>query len=327
MSKTLSVIIPVYNCEKYLRQCLDSVLGQSLRDVEILCVDDGSTDASPTILAEYASRDERIVVITQPNGGAGAARNTGLSRATGEYLLFLDGDDWFERDYFEAAVNRISADHADICICGYEAFDAKTGETLPSNWDKKKGLLPPDAFSPEEVSGKIFQLTDGQVWDKLYRRSFVERSGIRFPAIRAAEDTAFMYRTLLSAERVTSLQRVFVHYRINRAGSVSKSFTAYQSAPFDSFELIYDFLRERGLMPKYERSFKNWAMEYLVWQVNNMPDSGIRKQYLTLLKEKWFPELRFERGENAGIYRKYLLAKFVPTSLYGSLVSFIKALR
>lgn len=327
MSKALSVIIPVYNCEKYLRQCLDSVLGQSLQDAEVLCVDDGSTDASPAILAEYASRDGRIAVITQPNGGAGAARNTGLRRATGEYVLFLDGDDWFEKDYFASAVGRIRADHADICICGYEAVDARTGERLPSNWDKKKNLLPSGAFSPSEYAERIFQMTDGQVWDKLYRRTFLEESGIRFPTIRAAEDTAFMYRTLLSAAWITSLPKLCVHYRINRVGSVSGSFTAYPSAPFDAFALVYGFLREQGLMPQYEHSFKNWAMEYLVWQVNNMPDREIQKQYLALLKEKWFPELHFERGEDAKIYLKYLIAKYIPTSLYGRLVGFLKARR
>ena len=86
----VSVVIPVYNIERHLRQCLDSVAGQTLRDIEIICVDDGSTDDSPKILADYASKDSRFQIITQPNAGPGVARNTGMAQATGEYLIFLD---------------------------------------------------------------------------------------------------------------------------------------------------------------------------------------------------------------------------------------------
>lgn len=329
MSKKLSVIIPVYNCEKYLRQCLDSVINQSLTDIEIICVDDGSTDASAAILAEYSARDGRMKVINQPNSGAGAARNNGLAAAQGEYILFLDSDDWFEADYFEAAFRKIEADNADICICGYESFDDKTGRMLASNWEKKKNILPENSFSPGEYSNRIFQLTDGQVWDKLYRHSFIIQSDVRFPELKAAEDTAFAYQTLIQAERITVLHRAFVHYRINRAGSVSKSFAESPNAPFDSFKLVYDFLNERGLLGKYEKSFMNWAMEYLVWQVNNAAAPLIQERYLKELRNRWFPELRLNRYpfgyfENRISYLKYLLAAYLPERMYLLVLSHFK---
>ena len=332
MSVKISVVIPVYNAEKYLAQCLDSILGQSLSDFEVICVDDGSTDGSSRIIAGYAAHDERIRILSQTNSGAGVARNIGLAAAAGEYVLFLDADDWFEPRYFESAVGRIEADDADICICGYESFDNSTGKILASNWEKKKELLPAASFSPEEHAERVFQFIDGQVWDKLYRRSFLERSGIKFPALRAAEDTAFAYRTFLLAKRITALPQVMVHYRLNRAGSVSRSFTDNMSAPFDSFEIIYDFLLERDLMLRYERSFKNWAMEYLVWQVNNMQDEKIQEQYLHTVREKWFPVFRFACDKNCfrdnkQAYGKYLLMNIIPYPVYKYFVRFFKAVR
>ena len=116
----VSVIIPVYNVEKYLRACLDSVVNQTLRDIEVICVDDGSTDGSPAILAEYAAKDPRVKVLTQPKSNAGAARNAGMSIATGEYLGFVDADDWCELTLFEKAYGRAKEVNADLVFWAYD---------------------------------------------------------------------------------------------------------------------------------------------------------------------------------------------------------------
>ena len=114
----VSVVIPVYNIEAHLRQCLDSVAGQSLSDLEIICVDDGSTDTSPAILAEYARRDPRFQVVWQANAGPGAARNRGMELAAGKYLIFLDSDDWFEPDFLERMTARGQTVPAGLCFKG-----------------------------------------------------------------------------------------------------------------------------------------------------------------------------------------------------------------
>lgn len=321
MSIDVSVIIPVYNAEKYLDECLAGILNQSLRNIEVICVDDGSTDGSARILKEYARTDGRMRIITQPNAGAGSARNTGMDAAEGEYLLFLDADDWFEPDYFESALRKIREDRADVCICGTVMFDNSTGEELPSKWMLRAELVPEGAFSPADVSEHLFQFTFGQVWDKLYRRAFLTESGIRYPALRAAEDTPFVYESLLAARRITVLPEVKVHYRVNRASSVSKSFARNVSAPFDAFSLIYDYVVRNGLMEKYEHSFINWAMEYLVWQVNNAPQPQQQKLYLEELKNRWFPRLGFINYprrffENRSSYLKYILAAYLPEKMY-----------
>lgn len=333
MSIKVSVIIPVYNAEKYLSQCLNSILGQTLGDTEVICVDDCSSDKTPQILAEYARADGRVRVITnERNLRTGLSRNIGLASAEGEYVLFLDADDWFETDYLESAVKQADADCADICISGYDLIDDRTGEQSASNWHRKKKLLPEGTFSPEENADYLFQMTDGQVWDKLYRRSFLEKTGLSFPDSKAAEDTAFVYRTLLCAGRITSCPRAFVHYRVNRAESVSKSFAADPQAPFEAFETVYAFLLEHNLFEKYKKSFLNWAMEYQVWQVNNAPDESIRKMYLGLLRNRWIPELRLNeyprsRFYDRGSYLKYLLAAYMPKKLYLAAVKAYKHLK
>ena len=144
----MSVIIPVYNIERHLRQCLDSVTGQTLTELEIICVDDGSTDGSPEILADYAQRDGRFQIITQPNTGPGVARNTGMDRATGEYLIFLDSDDWFEPDFLERMVAKAKETGADVTICRAVEFDTQTGRELPSEWMLKTEGLPKTPCKP-----------------------------------------------------------------------------------------------------------------------------------------------------------------------------------
>ena len=138
----VSVIVPVYNVENYLRQCLDSITGQTLRNIEIICVDDSSTDSSGKILEEYAKKDERIKIITQPNKGAGAARNNGLSAAQGKYLSFLDSDDFFEPDMLELAYKKAEEDRADFVVFKSDQYYTEEIDMLRSlgRSEKKKFL-------------------------------------------------------------------------------------------------------------------------------------------------------------------------------------------
>ncbi len=123
----VSVIVPVYNAQSHLRQCLDSITGQTLREIEIFCVDDGSTDGSAQILEEYRGRDSRLHVIRQENAGAGAARNRGLAEASGEYLSFLDADDFFEPDMLESAYERAVSGNAQIVVFRSDQYHTEEG--------------------------------------------------------------------------------------------------------------------------------------------------------------------------------------------------------
>lgn len=307
----VSVIIPVYNAEKYLRQCLDSVLGQTLREIEVICVDDGSTDSSLAIIREYAAKAPRLRLLTQPNSGAGAARNLGIENANGEYIAFVDADDWVERRYCESLYASAEKYSADVTVCNAQRVDAKTGKNLPSEWMLKEKYIPSASFSPLEIKKYIFQFTYGQVWDKLFRTGFLNAHKLRFPTLRAAEDTSFAYIALLEARKIAVCPEILLNYRVNVDGSTSNSFVKYPDAPFQAFRLVYDYLIINEKYELFEQSFLNWAMEYLVWQVCNMPDKEIQEKYYHEVKDNWFPLLKLGEYPRKKIYEKFTYYKFL----------------
>ena len=219
----VSVVIPVYNIEAHLRQCLDSVAGQTLSDLEVVCVDDGSTDASPAILEEYAQKDPRFQVIRQANAGPGAARNRGMERSSGRYLIFLDSDDWFEPDFLERMTARAEETGADVTICRADEFDTHSGQVYDGSWMLKTQLLPGAVFSPQEAAGAVFQFTYGWPWDKLYRRDYILKEKFRYPDLAVSQDLVFVYPSVFCAGRIAVLDRVLIHHRVNRLASVSNS--------------------------------------------------------------------------------------------------------
>lgn len=329
----VTVIIPVHNIEKHLRHCMDTVLGQTLTDIEVICVDDGSTDSSPHILAEYAKQDSRVQVLTQANAGPGVARNAGLAKAHGEYTIFLDSDDWFDLHFLEAMLRRAQQTKADITICRSVEFDDQTGQEIRSEWMLKTQFLPPDlVFSPEGICDHLFQFTYGMAWDKLYRRELLQKAQLQFPALRNSEDVAFVFPSLLAAERIAVLDDTFIHHRIHRAASVSNSRSSQPNAPYQAFATVRQYLEQSGKAERYQRSFLTWAMEFLVWHVSNMDDHAIQKEYLRVLKRQWLPELQFERYplsyyESKSTYCKYLLAKYAPAPVFIGTVSLYKAVK
>jgi len=322
----VSVVIPVYNIAPHLRQCLDSVVGQTLRDIEVICVDDGSTDESPAILEEYKEKDCRVQVITQNNAGPGAARNTGLNRATGEYLIFLDSDDWFEPELLERMVSRAEESAADVTICKAVEFDTNTGKELPSEWMLKTKYLPGDVFAPGDVADWMFQFTYGWPWDKLYRTGFVRETQLRYPPLPNSEDLVFVFQSLAAAGRICVLNKSLVHHRMNRTASVSNSRHRDPEVPYRALAMLKNALMQRGVYAQFERSFLNWAMEFLIWNVANMGGKEAQRRYYKQLRDVWLPEMRFE-WHPASYYRdrwtyaKYLLVRYAPYGVFSGIVS------
>jgi len=184
----LSVIIPIYNTEKYLRQCLDTIINQTLKEIEIILIDNGSTDSSKLIIQEYKKLDDRIIIIeNKENVTAGEARNQGLEIATGQYLSFLDSDDYFELDMLEQIYNSCIENNCEIGIFNATAFDNLTGKEL---WE----LKPPYFFAkqnkikkikPIEYKDYLFDIFPGYAWNKIFKTSFVKENNIKFQQIEA----------------------------------------------------------------------------------------------------------------------------------------------
>jgi len=210
----LSIIVPVYKVEPYLRKCLDSIVGQTYQNFEVILVDDGSPDNCGVICDEYAARDERIVVIHKGNGGVSSARNAGLARAAGEWIGWVDSDDWIEPDMYEYLLENAKRYGADIAVCGrYEVYE-----------DRKvfRGWECPVILNQEQGLKLLLEddLMQNFLWDKLWRRNLFD--GLRFPEGRTYEDMAVMHRLFERAERIVCLPEAKYNY-FHRAGSIVSS--------------------------------------------------------------------------------------------------------
>lgn len=210
MEDLISIIIPVYNVEPYLCQCLDSVIGQTYENLEILIIDDGSTDGSGKICDKYAERDERIRVFHTENRGLSAARNMGLDESNGKYIAFIDSDDWFELDAIERSVEAVSKSKVDI-VCFHSIREYK-------NSSKKDKIDPrePVIFSDKEII-KEYCTNSGvgaACWNKLYGAGLFQH--VRYPEGRYYEDRATTYQLLLLADRVECIPYVLIHYRARK---------------------------------------------------------------------------------------------------------------
>lgn len=267
----VSVIMPIHNGASCLRECLDSVVAQMFRDFEILCVDDGSTDDTASILAEYAKIDPRIRVITQEARGAGAARNRGLQEARGEYLSILDADDIFAPTMLEDAVARAEQTKADVVVYRHEKLDQRTGERVPLPRTSTPDMFPDtDVFSIDDlrqVKGRIWlRAVFGWTWDKLFRRAFVEKLGVTFQVQPIFNDMFFTYAVMAEAQRIAYLPKVLMAQRINRSSSVSNKVDAFW--PFLVTSLYR--LRERFLERHLDRMLPDLAAYSLYIMVHTL---------------------------------------------------------
>ena len=244
-----SVIIPVYNVEKYLGECLDSVLGQTLRDIEVICVDDGSTDGSPAMLEKYAAKDPRVKVLRQENSGAGVARNTGLSVASGDYLFFCDPDDWCDRDMLRVMYGRAVKDRCDVVLAGMIRHNCACAH--PSfSYPARKLVGLPGVFPGRDACDFIFVAARANPWNKLFRRAFVKERKIEFQAQKRENDLFFSYVTVALAERIGVVDDAYYHYRMGRTGSL-QACGGSDGSPLlwiDAFRAVRARLEQEGVL-------------------------------------------------------------------------------
>lgn len=247
MSGKISIIVPIYNVEEYLEDCLDSIEDQSYTNLEILLVDDGSTDKSGAICEEYQKRDDRFKAIHQANRGVSDARNRGLLEATGEYIGFVDPDDFIERDYFDILISQMEKTKADIVVCGYRTFERA---------EEENAIIEMGIYNAHELIAELLQ-NDSMpcyLWNKLYKRAVFK--GIIFPVGRRYEDVWVMHLIFMNAERISVVNDMIYHYRL-REGSITDVTRLNDSKElFESFEkrtadfkgTEYEYLSARGEM-------------------------------------------------------------------------------
>ena len=234
MSRPLvSVIIPVYNVEKYIEKCLDSVLAQTYDNLEILLIDDGSTDKSGAICAEYAGKDKRIHLIRQKNGGAYVARNNGLKHSTGDYLSFVDPDDYIANNYIEKMMAKLEQTGADAVQCN--SMVVTDEEVIPNKGDTKSCAL----SGIDAVKKMLYQTTvNSSLWGKIYKKELF--NGFEFPNGKTHVDLYSLYFILQKASKVAVMNEPLYYYYIRQDGSIRSKFSGKTIGIIDIVNKIED---------------------------------------------------------------------------------------
>lgn len=245
----ISIIIPVYNAEPYIKQCIKSLLNQTLQDFEIICVNDRTPDNSIEIIKKF--EDPRITIIDNTyDKGAGAARNFGMKHAKGEYISVLDADDFFEPQMLETFYNEAIRENVDVVVCGYRIYNDKTKKGWGNIIPHLIGVGTPDDFGDQLLS-----MQSPNAWTKFYKASFLRKYNLQFDNVPYCNDMAFVYSSLFCASKISAIPDVLINYRYFTKTQASSNKPQDLSLLIRSLLTTKDKLIEQGLYKKYENIF------------------------------------------------------------------------
>ena len=289
----ISIIVTVYNEQEFLVECLDSILGQTFREFELICVDDGSTDGSPQLLEEYAHRDSRISIITQENQGVSGARNSGFDVARGEYVLFLDADDFFEPTFFERVYAQAETDNADVVLVRFRYAREGGSLLVESPGSLRTDLLPKNMpFSATDAQHSLFRLTTPAAWNKLFRRGFLLEEGLRFdPSLVRAEDLAFTYCGLMLAKRISVVDETMINYREPSDSSVQGTIHLDPTGICRALAIVRTLASERGLLDQLERDLVNASLGQVLFSLSTIKTIDAASVLFEALRDRYLAEL------------------------------------
>ena len=271
--------MPVYNIEPYLTKALDSAVGQTLEDIEILCIDDKSTDNSLNILKEYAQKDNRIKIIEhEKNLGQAIAKNNALDIAQGEYIMFLDPDDWLEPDACEKAYKQISQNKNDFVMFDYYKYFESNGKYVKhskrsKSFKKLKNC--PNIKLSEDMSGNY--LFSGFTWCQIYDRNFLNKFNIRFPDYRNGEDVTFFIKCAMCSNTISVIFEPLYNYRI-RSNSTSSVLVKNFQDLFEVRRLAYEYMLEYG-KGSLRDAFLIYYIRSLMYWCKKQKDDNVRVLY------------------------------------------------
>ena len=308
----VSVIVPIYNVEKYLRTCVDSILTQSYSALEIILVDDGSTDSCPQICDQYAQQDPRIRVIHQKNAGLSAARNAGIDICRGEYLTFIDSDDFIHERLVELLLNACLSNDADIAVGDLERVPED------SSCDRCHASLPSPAvrcITGRDANFMIYDMSSWvriiTAWGKLFHRSLFEQ--VRFPVVRLHEDEALLYKLLYCAKRIALYDCPLYFYRSNPNSLMGQSFSEKRLLIFPILEERAAFYKDHNENELFKQTVLREfyiATRYCSAVLQNEPQSPMLPQLRTWQKKSYTSLLRCKPGFLRGL--NYTLMLWVP---------------
>lgn len=292
----ISIIIPVFNLDKYIGECIESIQRQTFQDFEMILVDDGSVDESTLIIGRYMQYDDRIKLISlKENKGAGYARNKGLDVAKGKYLLFLDGDDFFKETMLEKLYTACENQKADIAVCNLFFYDNKTH--ISTRHDETKNFDIQDklegVFTLADISDCAFQFMHEIAWNKMFLREFVMNTGIKFQCQHNANDQFFVFANLLEAKRIIMLPDALIYYRQNIEGQLSQSVMKSPMCIWNATKETFQYMFERGYLPLYSKSIHTYIIKRLIFSLNKVNESN-RKYLFEFYREEGLKELMMD---------------------------------
>ena len=294
----ISIIIPFYNVEKYIEECIKSVVNQTLKDIEIIFVNDGSTDGSIDIVNKYAKNDSRIKVLSlKERHGQGFARNRAIDIATGDYIGFVDSDDYVEVDMFEKLYVSAIQDDTDITMCLAKEYDDTTGEFIESDYYSLKLFeqYKEDVFSAEATKDTILDMNVA-LWNKLYKHSYLSFINEKFPEGFIFEDLPFFFGTYLPAKRVKILWECLYIYRINRKTSTMNQFGNKMLDRLPMVALTYEKLKKCSFFNDIKKEVQGWIINDIFHRYSLLA-VGYQKEYFFSMK-KLFINLEIENEED-----------------------------
>ena len=288
----ITIILPVYNVEKYLRQCLDSIVNQTFKDFVCLCINDGSSDNSLSILREYAQKDERFKIVTQENKGLSVTRNVGIKNTNTKYLTFIDSDDWITENYLEVLYNKIEETNADIVRASYKFYFEK------DNSYKSAKIREIHKINTNSNIEKLYKGYAGAfVWAKLYKTSLIKDNNIRFYEGKISEDCPFSSLVYLYSKKIVFVSDELLFYR-KHSLSITGNFEKTATDDFYNFVTLTKDLQNRLFTDK---EIKEFCIDIFLYKLGklgkNISRQTSQKIYFVALEHiKFLKELTFDLG-------------------------------
>lgn len=281
MDSLISVIVPIYNVEKYLERCVESIINQTYKNLEIILVDDGSPDCCPKICDEYSKKDKRIKVIHKENGGLSSARNAGLDVAKGEYVSFIDSDDVVDEKFIETLYNLCIENNCDISECNFQRFEKDIVKSsnnceikVYTNHEMQERLYIPEYFARGIV-----------VWNKLYKKYLYD--DVRFPIGKLNEDEFTTYKVLYKCETsICVTEEELYYYRVNENSIMGKKFAAKRLDVMEAFEERKAFYKKRKEYDLYNSTVIEYQKKLKRYYVLTKENIENPKKYLKMIKKQ-----------------------------------------
>ena len=303
MKPIISIIVPIYNVEKYLPKCIESILNQTFKEFELILVDDGSPDNSGSICDEYSKKDERIKVIHKENGGVSSARNVGLGSALGEYIGFVDPDDYINEDMFEVLYNLCISTNSDIAIC--KNSREINGEIYGTEDDIYTKIMDTDEALKEMFKANLYRFA---LWNKICKKKCFY--GIRFPEGRVHEDLSATYKIIANSSKVIFTNYVGYIYVKRDESILTKKYNKNRLQSFIGWDEIFRFFNKNYVNLKVEllNCYTYWCIDNIYYILNQITNTKQAINYLKVLRgymDKYYYEII--NNKSLGIKDKYMI--------------------